>query len=163
MSLRGSIASGPVQPCRVGAAPGLALHRASRCGHAPNQAIGMPNVTPEEAASALAIFPRVFTFLKNLQLVAAKVSKPKFRENSGSSLDFSKVLFQSGMSWFESSKVSQAVPKPEIVTLQGQKNPLLAGFCNSAPVSQLRNWRARRPFREKSPATTANIPVFGRL
>jgi hypothetical protein len=32
---------------------------------------------------------------------------------------------------FESSRPSQVVPKPEIVTLKGQKSPLLAGFCNS--------------------------------
>jgi hypothetical protein len=34
---------------------------------------------------------------KKLQLRAAKVSKPKFPENSGNSLDFSKIFFQSRM------------------------------------------------------------------
>jgi hypothetical protein len=58
---------------------------------------------------------------------------------------------------------SQAVLKQEIEPLKREKSPLLAGFCNFAPVSELPNWRTRRPFREKSPATTANIPVFGRL
>jgi hypothetical protein len=49
-----------------------------------------------------------------LQLVAAKISKPKFLENGGNSLNFSKVFFQSGMWWFESSKVSQPVRRVEI-------------------------------------------------
>jgi hypothetical protein len=64
---------------------------------------------------------------------------------------------------FESSQGSQAFLEPKIEPLKGEKSPLLAGFCNFAPVSELSNWRTRRPFREKSPATTANIPVFGRL
>jgi len=46
---------------------------------------------------------------------------------------------------------------------QTQKSPLLAGFCNFAPVSERPNWRTRRAFTEKSPAMTANIPVFGRF
>jgi hypothetical protein len=64
---------------------------------------------------------------------------------------------------FESSHSSPAFPKPEAHPLKEEKSPLLAAFCNSAPVSELSNWRSRGPFREKSPATTANIPVFGRL
>ena len=58
---------------------------------------------------------------------------------------------------------SQAVWKPEKVPLKGEKGPLLAAFCNSAPVSEFPNRRTCRLFREKSPATTANIPIFGRL
>jgi hypothetical protein len=58
---------------------------------------------------------------------------------------------------------SQAVRKPEKVSLKGEKGPLLGGFGNSAPVSELPNRKTCRLFREKSPATTANIPIFGRL
>jgi hypothetical protein len=58
---------------------------------------------------------------------------------------------------------SQAVRKPEKVPLKGEKGPLLAGFCNFVPVSELPNRRTHRPFREKSPVTSANIPVFRRL
>jgi hypothetical protein len=35
----------------------------------------------------------------------------------------------------------------------------LAGFCNSAPVSGLPNWRTAKPFRAKSLVIAANIPV----
>jgi hypothetical protein len=63
---------------------------------------------------------------------------------------------------FESSHSSQAFPRPEEQPLEEEKSPLLAAFCNSASVSELPNWRTRRPFRQKSPATTANIPVLGR-
>jgi hypothetical protein len=57
---------------------------------------------------------------------------------------------------------SQPIPGLEVPPLQEQKSPLLAGFCNSALVSKLPKWRTRRPFRQKSPANTANIPVLGR-
>jgi len=50
---------------------------------------------------------------------------------------------------FESSQGSQAFLEPKIEPLKGEKSPLLAGFCNFAPVSELSNWRTRRPFREK--------------
>jgi hypothetical protein len=63
---------------------------------------------------------------------------------------------------FESSRPSQAFLRPEVPPLKERKSPPLARFCNSAPVSELQKWRTRRPFRQKSPATTANIPVFGR-
>jgi hypothetical protein len=43
-----------------------------------------------------------------------------------------------------------------------QKRPLLAGFCNLAPVSELPNWRIRRPIRQKSLPESAKTPVFGR-
>jgi hypothetical protein len=48
-----------------------------------------------------------------------------------------------------------------VPSLKEQKSPLLAGFCNSAPVFP--NSRTRGPFRQKSPATTANIPVLQKL
>jgi hypothetical protein len=86
-----------------------------------------------------------------------------FEEKWGNSPDISKGSPQLGMCKFESSQVSQPVSKPQIMTLKGDKGPRLAGFCNCAPVSQLPNWRTRRPFREKSPGTTADIPVFRRF
>src|SRR5664279_4813820 len=63
----------------------------------------------------------------------------------------------------ESSRPSQAFPRTEVAPLKGQKSPLLAGFCNSAAFSELPNLQTERPIRQKSPVTTANIPVFGRL
>jgi hypothetical protein len=57
---------------------------------------------------------------------------------------------------------SQAFPRSEVLPLKDQKSPLLAAFCNSAPVSELPNSQARMPFWQKSPANTANIPVLGR-
>src|ERR1700733_11291422 len=99
--------------------------------------------------------------MRSLQL--QKSPTRDFEEKCGNSPDISKGIPQLGMYKFESSRPSQAVRKPEKVPLKAEKGPLLAGFCNSAPVSELPNSRTRRPFREKSPATTANIPVFGRL
>jgi hypothetical protein len=81
----------------------------------------------------------------------------------GSSRTAESVRFQFAMSRFESSRASQAVFKPKLGPLKEEKSPQLAGFCNSAPVSGLPNWRTTRPFRAKSLVTTANIPVFGRL
>jgi hypothetical protein len=49
---------------------------------------------------------------------------------------------------FESSRPSQAFPRPEVPPLKGQKSPLLAVFRNSAPVSELPNWQTRTPFRQ---------------
>jgi len=46
--------------------------------------------------------------------------------------------------WSESSRLSQAFPRPEVPPLKGQKSPLLAGFRNSAPVSELTNWQSRK-------------------
>src|SRR3984957_580874 len=80
----------------------------------------------------------------------------------GNSADNSKGFFQSGMWKFDSSEVSQGFLRPEVPPLKVRKSPPLARFCNSAPVSELRKWRTRRPFRQKSPATIANIPVLGR-
>jgi hypothetical protein len=47
--------------------------------------------------------------------------------------------------------------------LKEEKSPPLAGFCNSAQVSERPNRRTRGPFRQKSPATTANVTVLQRL
>ena len=102
-------------------------------------------------------------FLKNLQLVAAKVSKPKFRENSGNSLDFSKVLFQSGMSWFESSKVSQAIVRFPKLPIRPVNRPEIRAFCVSDSVSVLLLQRSQGGNRRKSPALSRNIPVLRRL
>jgi hypothetical protein len=74
-----------------------------------------------------------------LQLVAAKISKPKFLENGGNSLNFSKVFFQSGMWWFESSQVSQPVRRLEILPLVTPEMPPMAGFCDSAVGLQAPN------------------------
>jgi hypothetical protein len=79
------------------------------------------------------------------------------------SRDISKGFFQLGIRQFESSQVSHPVPQTEVQPLKGQKSPLLAGFCNSAVVSELPNLRTRGPFPEESPAITADIPVFPRL
>jgi hypothetical protein len=48
-------------------------------------------------------------------------------------------------------------------TPQRREKPAVGGLFQFRAVSELPNWRIHRPFREKSPATTANIPVFGRL
>jgi hypothetical protein len=95
---------------------------------------------PGQRPSAPRVSPltNLSVFLKNLQLVAAKVSKPKFRENSGNSLDFSKVLFQSGMSWFESSKVSQAVrcsEKGPLILAERLANGVLLRISHQSPGS----------------------------
>jgi hypothetical protein len=66
------------------------------------------------------------------------------------------------MSEFESSQVSQAVPRWDVPPLKGQKSPQLAAFCNSAPVSELPNRQTRIPFRRKSPPESAKTPVFQR-
>jgi len=98
-----------------------------------------------------------------LSLELQKSLTSDFEEKCGNSPDISKGISQLGMYKFESSQVSQAVPRPELPPLKEEKSPLLAGFCNSAQVSELSNWRTRRPFRQKSPATAANIPVLQRL
>ena len=70
---------------------------------------------------------------------------------------------RSGMREFESSHSSQPVPWPEVPSLKEQKSPLLAGLCDSVPVSKLPNSRTGRPIRQKSLVTTVNIPIFRRL
>lgn len=71
--------------------------------------------------------------------------------------------FNSTIQRFDPSRPSQPVPRPVVSPLKEQKSPLLAGFCNSTPVSELPNSRTERPIRQKSLVTTANIPVFRRL
>jgi hypothetical protein len=107
--------------------------------------------------------PRDACVSRILSLQLQKSPPPNLEEKCGNSPDISKGISRMGMCKFESSQGSQAVPEAEIDTLKREKSPLLAGFGNFVPVSELPNWRTRRPFREKSPATTANIPVFGRL
>ena len=101
--------------------------------------------------------------VQDTQLAAAKVSTPNLEEKCGNSPDISKGISRMGMCKFESSQGSQAVPRLEASSLKVQKSPLLAGFCNSVSVSKRPSRRTGGPFRQKSPATIANIPVFRRL
>src|SRR5882757_11231932 len=68
-----------------------------------------------------------------------KSPPPNNRENAGNSCDISKGFSCVGMCEFDPSVVSQAFPKRQIGPLKSEKSPLLAGFCNTAPVSKLPN------------------------
>jgi hypothetical protein len=71
--------------------------------------------------------------------------------------------FDSAIRRFDPSRPSQPYQGSGDLLANYEKGPLLAGFSISAQVSELPNWRIRGPFRQKSPATTANIPVLQRL
>jgi hypothetical protein len=66
--------------------------------------------------------------IRNAQLLAAKVSSPRFRGKVGNSPDISKAIFELGMCEFESSQVSQAVTQPEIVSNYSLERPANGGF-----------------------------------
>ena len=53
-------------------------------------------------------------------------------------------------------------PGTQISSANWRKGRRLAGVCNSAWVFELPIRKTWRPFRQKSPATNANIPVLGR-
>jgi hypothetical protein len=83
--------------------------------------------------------------MRSLQL--QKSPTADFEKNCGNSPDISKGFPQLGMFKFESSQVSQAIPKAAIQPLKRMKSLLLARFRNIAPVSELSNWRTRGPFQ----------------
>ena len=107
--------------------------------------------------------PRDACVSRILSLQLQKSPPPNLEEKCGNSPDISKGVSRMGMCKFESSQGGQAVPRLEASSLKVQKSPLLAGFCNSVSVSKRPSRRTGGPFRQKSPATIANIPVFRRL
>jgi hypothetical protein len=58
-----------------------------------------------------------------------QVSNSRFQGKVRNSPNISKGISRLGMFKFESSQVSQPVPRPEVPPLNEQKSPLLAGFC----------------------------------
>ena len=62
------------------------------------------------------------------QLGAAKVYKPKIRQNAPNSYDISKGFFQLGICEFESSVVSQPVAQLEIVGYRIRQVPANCGL-----------------------------------
>jgi hypothetical protein len=84
-------------------------------------------------------------FVHNLQM--QKSPSRIFGQNSGNSVDISKVFFEIVIWKFESSQVSQAVDQPKIVSPKSGRNARQWGaFANLLSVSQLRNW----PLRERN-------------
>ncbi len=69
-------------------------------------------------------------FVHNLQL--QKSPSRIFGQNSGNSVDISKVFFEIVIWKFESSQVSQAVTQLEIETHESDKCPPIAAFCELA-------------------------------
>jgi hypothetical protein len=67
--------------------------------------------------------------------IVPKVSKPRFQEIVRNSPDLSKGIYKTGMSQFESCRVSQAVDLLKIVVNQITKTPLNIGFIAVCPVS----------------------------
>jgi hypothetical protein len=63
-----------------------------------------------------------------LSLQLQKSPTPDFEEKCGNSPDISKGIFQSGMSKFESSQVSQAVTQLKIVASEIREVPADCGL-----------------------------------
>jgi hypothetical protein len=71
-----------------------------------------------------------------LSLQLQKSPTPDFEEKCGNSPDISKGISQMGMCKFESSKVSQAFPRPEVPPLKEEKSSPTAGLCYPADCLQ---------------------------
>jgi hypothetical protein len=77
--------------------------------------------------------------IRDIQLSAAKVSKPNFPQKSGNSPDISNGMSQPGMCRFESSQVSQAVRRSQVQAqpiAEAPANGGLSQFGRSSPDSQ---------------------------
>src|SRR5258708_6012340 len=100
-------------------------------------------------------------FVHNLQL--QKSPSRIFGQNSGNSVDISKVFFEIVIWKFESSQVSQPLQRSAKIPRKSENGPEIPAFRTFDFVSRLPNLQSQSANRRKSPATPAKIPVLQRL
>jgi hypothetical protein len=97
------------------------------------------------------------------ELAAAIVSDPKFRVNGRKFLRHFKGVFRSGNMEVRILPGQPASPKVRVLTLSSsRKARQWRAFAIQGSVSGIPNSKNAMPIRRKSPAPTANIPLFRR-
>jgi len=103
----------------------------------------------------------------------AGCSRPSHHSNAPFGLECQSILSKivaawvsqngrgSTIRWFDPSRPSQPVAAPEKLPPGWEERPKIGGLLRFG--DRLPNSPNRRPICRKSPASTANIPVFGRL